>query len=125
MTRTIPYLNTLTRLIPYFNTLTRTIPYLNTLSRTIPYVKTLNRTIPYLKSLNRTRLYLIRLIPCPNTLQSAANQIRVLRHPRALCSGGGPFSALGWSRLAIVCLNTYGPPLHPPSSDLLTLLLLS
>ena len=35
-----------------------------------------------------------------------------LRHPRALGSGGGPFSALGSSRLAIAFLNTWGPP-HP------------
>ena len=53
----------------------------------------------------------------------ARNQNRVLRHPRALGSGGCPFSALGSTRLAIACLNSYGPP-HPPS-DLLTLLLLT
>ena len=54
--------------------------------------------------------------------ESSANQNRVLRHPRALGLGGGPFSALGSSRLAIAYLNTWGPP--PPPSALLTLLLL-
>ena len=50
------------------------IPYLNTLGRTIPYLNTLTRTIPYLNKLTRTIIYL-------NTLTSAANQIRVSRHP--------------------------------------------
>ena len=49
-------------------------PYLNTLNRTEPYFITLSRTIPYLNSPNRT-------IPYLNTLPSAANQLRVLRHP--------------------------------------------
>ena len=40
----------------------------------------------------------------------SANQNRALRHPRCLGSGGGPFSALGSSRLAIAYLNTWGPP---------------
>ena len=47
------------------------------------------------------------------SLESSANQnrplhhpSRVLRHPRALGYGGGPFSALGSSRLAIAYLNT-------------------
>ena len=40
-----------------------------------------------------------------------------LRLPRALGSGGGPFSALGSSRLAIAHLNTWGtPPPHLISS---------
>ena len=37
---------------------------------------------------------------------SSANQIRALRHPRALGQGGGPFSTLGSNRLAIAYLNT-------------------
>ena len=52
--------------------------------------------------------------------ESSANQNRLLRHPRALGYGGGPFSALGSSRPAIAYLNTCGPP--PPSHDQLTLL---
>ena len=46
--------------------------------------------------------------------ESSANQNRALRHPRALGSGGGPFSALGSRRLAIALLNTCGPPPPPP-----------
>ena len=46
--------------------------------------------------------------------ESPANQNRVLRnpsrHPRALSSGWGPFSALGSSRLAIAYLITWGSP---------------
>ena len=38
--------------------------------------------------------------------ESSANQNRVLRHPRALGSGGGPVLVLGSSRLAIAYLNT-------------------
>ena len=53
----------------------------------------------------------------------SANQNRVIRHPRALGLGGGPFSALGSSRLAIIYLNTWAAP-PPPPSDLLTTLLL-
>ena len=74
MSRTLPYLYILSRTILYLNTFSRTIPYLNTLSRTIPYLNTLSRTIPYLNTLSRT-------IPYLNTLPSAANEIRVLRHP--------------------------------------------
>ena len=55
--------------------------------------------------------------------ESSANQNRLLRHPRALGSGWGPFLALGSSRLAIAYLNTWGPPHRPP--DQLTLLLLT
>ena len=36
---------------------------------------------------------------------SSANHNRVLRHPGGLGSGGGPFSALGLSRLAVAYLN--------------------
>ena len=42
----------------------RNLPYRKTLSRTIPYLNTSSRTIPYL-----------------STLPSAANQIRLIRHP--------------------------------------------
>ena len=42
--------------------------------------------------------------------ESSANQNRAFRHPRALGSCGGPFSALGSSRLATAYLNTWGPP---------------
>ena len=97
--------------------MSRTIPYLNTLRRTIPYLNTLSRTIPYLNTLSRTR-------PYPKTIQSAANQIRVLRHSRALGSGGGHFSALGLSWLLIAYLNTWGSP-PPPPLDLITHLLLT
>ena len=48
---------------------------------------------------------------------------RALRHPRAFDLGGGPFSVLGSSRLAIAYLNTWGSS-NPPPSDQLTLLLL-
>ena len=76
MSRTIPYLNTLSRTIPYLNTLNRTIPYLNTLSRTIPYLNTLSRTIPYLNTLSRTIPHLNtlnRIIPYLSTLRKNPN----------------------------------------------------
>ena len=43
--------------------------------------------------------------------ESSATQYRVLRHPRALGSGGSPFLNLGSGRLAIAYLKTWG---HPP-----------
>ena len=108
MNRTIPYLNKLSRTIPSFITLTRNIPYLNTLTRTIPYL---------------------------NTLPSAANQIRVLRHPscqpirleyyvtRELSAR---VEALLGSRLELArySLSYYIGNSPPPPNDLLTTLLL-
>ena len=44
--------------------------------------------------------------PSITSPESSANQNRVLRHSRALGSGGGPFLALGSTRLAIVYLST-------------------
>ena len=133
--RTIPYLNTLTQSIPYLNTLSRTIPYLNTLPN---YTLSYNIAELYPILIHWAELYPILIHwsePYLNTSQSAANQIRarknhstssanqkrVLRHPRALCSGGGPFSAVGSSRLAIAYLNTWGSP--PPSPHLVCSLL--
>ena len=46
--------------------------------------------------------------------ESSANRNRVLRHPTALGSGVGPFSALGSSRLAVAYLKTWGTPPTPP-----------
>ena len=127
LNRTIPYLYTLNRTIPYPNILSRTIPYLNTLSRTIPYLNTSSRTIPYLNTLSRTIHYLYTLRKNQNLAQnqilvgsqsksstknpktSSANQNRVSqcrKNPNALGLGGGPFSALGFSRLAIAYLIT-------------------
>ena len=57
-------------------------------------------TEPYLNNYRRQ----------PIKFESSANQNRLLRHPRALGSGGGPFLALDSSRLAIAHLNTWGPP---------------
>ena len=104
----VPYLNTLNRTISYLNTLSRTIPYLNTLSRTIPYLNTFNRTVSQnftVRSQSNLRI---------TSPKSLAKQIRVLSHPKALGSGGGPFSALGSIWLARAYLNTYGPPTPPP-----------
>ena len=97
-----------------------TEPYLNTLTWTIPYFITLNRTIPTL--IHWTELYsiIIRYSWQPIKFEMSANQNRVLRHPRALGSGGGPFSALGSSWLAIAYLITYGPPPPPAVSSLHT-----
>ena len=47
----------------------------------------------------------------------AANQDRVLHHPRALVSGGVPFLALGSSRFATAYLNKCGPTPPPPTSS--------
>ena len=83
--RTVPYLNTLSRTIPYLNTLSRTIPYLNTLNRTIPYLKTLSRTIPYLITLSRTIPYLntlSRTIPYLNTFNRIIPYLNTLRKNR-------------------------------------------
>ena len=46
--------------------------------------------------------------------ESSANQNRALRQLRSLGLGGGPFSALGSSRLAIAYPNTWRPPTPPP-----------
>ena len=54
--------------------------------------------------------------------QSESSITSSLRHPRALGSGWRPFSALGFSRLAIAYLNTLGSP--GPLPHQLTLLLL-
>ena len=74
LSRTTPYLNTLSRTILYIDTLSRTTPYLNTLSRTIRYIDTLSRTTPYLNTLSRTIPYLNTLGKNPNLDQ---NQILV------------------------------------------------
>ena len=105
----IAYLNALSQFSPYLITLSRTIPYLNTLSRTVPYLNALSRTIPYLNTLNRIHADLAlgsQSIANITSPESSANQNRALRHPKALGCGGGPFSALGSSRFALVYLST-------------------
>ena len=126
---TITYLNTLSRNIPYLNTLTRTIPYLNTLSRIHfrQFESSANqhwaRKSPSISSASQNRVlghpspqpiriqyYVTRVLSqsesSVTSLESSANQNPVLRHSRALGSGGGPFLALSSSRPAIAYLNT-------------------
>ena len=111
--------------IPYLYTLSRTVPSLNRLSRTLHYVNTLT------KNANLTQnQFLVGSQSEPSTKKSKPHQpIKIeyyvtQKHPRALSCGGGLFSALDSSRLAIAYLNTLGPPppLSPP--DLLTHILL-
>ena len=125
--RTLAYAYTLPNANAYLNTC---IPYLNTF---ITYLITLTRLpTPYLNTLNRNESAAnenprqpIRILGSQSE-SSAANQnprqpIKILgsqsessitspesslRHSRALGSGGGPFLALGSSRLAIAYLNT-------------------
>ena len=132
--------------------MSRTIPYLNSLSRTMPYLIHWAELYPILQHFSRQPIklrhpsrqpirieYYVTRQPIKieyyvtrvtsqsessitslvsqsesinTTPESSANRNRVIRHPRALGLGGGPLSAIGSSRFAIDYFNTWGPP--PP-----------
>ena len=141
--RVIPYLYTLKRTLAHAYTLPKAFTYLNTCIPILIHALPLlihwlgfRLSAPYLKTLNRHDLSRQPRAP-KNPRLSAANQNRLLRHPRRITSlscqpirfehyvtrvvtrdlsaPGRPFSALSLIRLAIAYLNTQGlPPPSPP-----------
>ena len=128
MSRTIPYLNTLSRTIPYLNTLRRTISYVYTLSRAITYLHTLSRTITYLNTLGKNPNLAPNQILVGNQEHEklgsqSESSITVPKNPEN--------SGLGWKTLlgsgllsARYSLSYYVEALPAPLPPQLTLLLL-
>ena len=106
-----PYPNTC---ITYLNTLTRLHILLHWTDTTRQPIRI---EIPRLSAANQNRDPSALGSQSESSItspESSANQNRVLRHPRAFGYGGGRFSALGSSRLAIAYLDTWRPPTPPP-----------
>ena len=81
--------------------MSRTLPYLNTLSRTIPYVNTLSRAIPYLNALPSAANQ-IRVTRVVSQTESS------ITSPKS--SRPGWRTLLGSSRLAMAYPKTWSPP---------------